>query len=207
MRSRLSLWTYLELSIQSRFALQTDKWQIKHAMAGLCSWNHREQVSAGSRWYHWVDLERICIGPLISSSATSGTIFNQFPYEYLQGTESRFWVYPSPQQYQSGKKLWDSVHVMKMKQMFRETYMDQFSLEDPPSQLINFATGAVATADLKLIFTKLHEMVELVISKKPIDFEVKKVKRSTSAKRSKLAEFLKLSIFRWFTWNLCRVLA
>ena len=44
-------------------------------------------------------------------------------------------------------KRWNS-DFKKMTDMFVETYLDPFSIEDPPSQLVNFASGVITNSDI-----------------------------------------------------------
>ena len=48
----------------------------------------------------------------------------------------------------SAVKRWNS-DVEKMSKMFEDSYVDPFSLQDPPTRLVNFATGVVATSEVE----------------------------------------------------------
>jgi hypothetical protein len=52
-----------------------------------------------------------------------------------------------------------------MKIMFDETYMDPFSLDDPPPQLVNFASGVIATTAVQESITEALEKGDAMAEK------------------------------------------
>ena len=62
----------------------------------------------------------------------------------------------------SAKRQWDT-DVNKMLSMFEGSYANPFNIEDPPSHLINFASGVVATDAVEASLTKALDKGEVLL--------------------------------------------